>query len=165
LSGKCQVIFPAQFSLEDHLQEYYIVLCSDLFAIMALQFQVFFVDDGEAGGDGLVIGDAVRVKAFYNSLDFIRDGEFAFNDYTEVFDLDQGCRGSYQRDHVDLPIGKITVADFDDSFAIFELFAFKVDPDKNLIFFTGEFQEADYLEDTVRGDMIDYRSVFKGRYF
>ena len=71
-----------------YLQENNIILSGDLFTIVTLQFQVFFVDDGEAGGDGLVIGDAVGVKAFYDCLDFIGDGEFAFNDYTEIFNLD-----------------------------------------------------------------------------
>ena len=82
-----------------------------------------FVDHFEAGADVFMIGNAARVKAFYDVVDLVRYFHFRLIGHLEVPDHDEGCRGGYQGYFIDFIGGEKGIAHLYDSlFTVFLAF-------------------------------------------
>ena len=89
---------------------------SYLLAIMTLELQIILVNHLETGGYTFMIGDAVRVEAFYDLLYAVGHLHFLLFDNLEVLNDDQRSRRGNKRDLVDLVRTEEFIAYLDDAF-------------------------------------------------
>ena len=146
------------------LNEFKFVLCSVLFAIVAVQLDVALsiLDDGELGRHiVLLVGDAIGVEALHNMLDALRDGHRLLVDDLEVLDFDDGSRGSDEGNLVHVFGFKVLVGSFDKALGAVFL-AFYVDAEIHWGADSIQAQDLDNLEHFVGGDMVDDGAILNG---
>ena len=85
-------------------------------AVVAFQNALFFIDDMEHGVHGFVVGDALRIVAFHDTLDLVgRLHGFLLHHLVVAYDVENDFRCHHGKTG-DLIVGEELVADFDDTF-------------------------------------------------
>ena len=93
------------------------LLGGELLAVMAAEFEVFFVNHIELGGHSLDIGDALGIGAFDEVFDMVGNFGCELFNHLVAFDGDDGDEGGHECNFADFLFGEVLVLDFDDSFA------------------------------------------------
>ena len=138
------------------------LLGGEFFAVVAAEFQVFFVDDVKLGRYSLGVGDALGVGTLDEVFNVVGDfsGKF-FNDFV-VFNGNDGYQRCHKRHFAHFVFGEMFVLDFDDSFAS-KFGTLQVVTDKDFVFVTFQAENTDNAVDGFGGDMVNDCAVFDGR--
>ena len=85
-------------------------------AVVAFQNALFFIDDMEHGVHGFVVGDALRIVAFHDTLDLVgRLYRFLLHHFVIADDAEDDIRCNDGKTR-DLIVGKELVRHLDDAF-------------------------------------------------
>ena len=134
-----------------------------LVAVMATENTECLVNNIEDGCHRLIVGDAFRVVALHDAVQFIGGDDCLFLNHLVVMDDTQYDVGSHHRQTGNLIVGEIAVTHLDDAFLPYFV-GRVVETDGHGGGQMGKAKEVDNLEGLVRGDMVDNGAVFDGGY-
>ena len=134
-----------------------------LVAVVAAEDAERLIHNVEDSGHWLVVGNALRVVALHNAMEFIGSDNGLFLYHLIVMNDAQHHIGCSHRQTGNLIVGEIAVAHLDDAF-LPHLVGGIVETDGHRGGKVGESKEVDHLEGLVGGDMVDYGAVLDGGY-
>ena len=134
-----------------------------LLAIVALDDAAFLVDDVEAGGHGLVVGDALGVGTLHDAVQLVGQAHLTLLHHLVVADDVQLHVGRHDGDAVDLVVAEELVGNLDDAL-LAQLLAVEVEADGDVVVHVLQAQQRHHGKQFFGGDMVDDGAVLQRGY-